>query len=307
MRWTNQDKIYVIVNAKAGLGSGTSRFVRKILGLSDREDMTHAELLARLKEELCAHAFDCQIAETASSGHGTELARQAVEQGYKAVIAVGGDGTINEVATGLKGTDVALGIIPFGTANLLAMEMGIPCAIKEACDVIRKGQTRRCDMGEIGGKNFVVMAGVGLDAYVVRSVTSTLKEQWGALSYVIQTVAGLCSYRLKPITVELPTGEKFSPYFIFIQNGRFYAGKYLMAPAASMQDGYLDMISVMRPNPADVMAYLLGQGKKHPAVRVDKITSCRLTDHHLFECDGDFAGEGSAEVKVIPNAIEIIC
>src|SRR5690606_1472506 len=123
-------------------------------------------------------SFD--IVATTAGGDAERLARRAVRLGYGSIVAAGGDGTLAEVITGVAGSDVPLGIIPLGTANLVAANLGIPGDIERAVDTIVHGRTTPLDVGQLGdGRYFALIAGAGWDAEVMRSATRELKDRLG--------------------------------------------------------------------------------------------------------------------------------
>ena len=123
---------------------------------------------------------------TSHAGEAAALARRAVEEGFGRIIAAGGDGTVNHVANGIAGSDAALGILPMGTVNVFAMELGLPANDLERCwEIIEAGNLRLVDLPSANGKYFVQLGGVGLDAQVVKETTLAFKRSLGPLSYLI--------------------------------------------------------------------------------------------------------------------------
>ena len=130
--------------------------------------------------------FDLEV--TRAPGHARELAEQAARLGYRAVVAVGGDGTVAEAATGLAGTATPLGIIPAGTANQVAYNLEIPQALEAAVEVAVHGQAVPIDLGRIGDRAFALVAGAGFDAAVMAAATRGLKERFGFAAYIYAAV-----------------------------------------------------------------------------------------------------------------------
>ncbi len=131
-------------------------------------------------------SFD--LVQTEHAGHATELARRGAGLGYRACCVVGGDGTIAEVATGLAGTDVPMALIPRGTGNQIAQNLGIPGAIEPAVEVAVHGRAVPLDLGLIGDRAFALVAGTGFDAAVMAAATRKLKERFGFAAYVIASI-----------------------------------------------------------------------------------------------------------------------
>ena len=121
------------------------------------------------------------VATTTSSGEARELAAEAVRSGFRIVVAAGGDGTVNEVVNGIAGTGVTLGVLPVGTMNVFATELGLPTRLRDAWKVILAGHVREIDLGRANRQYFVQLAGVGLDAQVVKETSWDLKRDLGPL------------------------------------------------------------------------------------------------------------------------------
>ncbi|HYJ80079.1 MAG TPA: diacylglycerol kinase family protein, partial [Longimicrobiaceae bacterium] len=142
------------------------------------------------------------LVETRGPHDAERFAREAVAAGYRAVVAVGGDGTVGEVITGLAGTGVPLGIVPKGTGNQVAFNLGIPRGVEAAVDVVVNGVPTPVDLGQVvGGRYFAVGAGAGWDAQVVATATRELKDRWGFGAYLyaalkVGTVPPSATYRI---------------------------------------------------------------------------------------------------------------
>ena len=123
---------------------------------------------------------------TAHGGEAEGLARRAVEEGFGRIVAAGGDGTVNHVANGIAGSNAALGILPMGTVNFFAMELGLPSNDLELCwQIVEAGNMRLVDLPSANGKYFVQLGGIGLDAQAVKETTRAFKRSLGPLSYLI--------------------------------------------------------------------------------------------------------------------------
>ena len=183
---------------------------------------------------------------TKAPGHATELAREAAAQGFETVVAIGGDGTINETARGLVGTQTALGIIPKGSGNGLAHEIGMPLLIEEAIVRLQRGARVQCDTGLANGELFLNVAGVGIEADIAWQFMEQGKigarGKWPYFKIGAKTV-----FSYQPHTLELDAdGQKstLAPLTLVFANGRQYGSNFKIAPHASLTDGKLDMITV---------------------------------------------------------------
>ncbi len=191
--------------------------------------------LWQVVDVLVANGLRPTIAETQGQGHAARLARDAARGGAGLVIAAGGDGPIAEVASGLIGTDAKLGIIPLGTANVLAHELGLPRGASALAAALAFGRTRPLWPGVAetpsGSRVFVQMVGVGLDAQVVHKVDLRLKRAIGRQAYVLQTLREIARYPYPTIRVRLD-GIETEVGSIVVSKGRFYGGPYTLAPGA---------------------------------------------------------------------------
>jgi YegS/Rv2252/BmrU family lipid kinase len=246
------------------------------------------------------------LAPTQRAGDATLLAANAGPTDL--IVAAGGDGTINEVVNGLAGR--VLGILPLGTVNVFAKELGIPTQIEAAWRVIEAGQTRTIDLGctEAAGKrrDFVQLAGVGFDARAVRAASWAMKKKVGPLAYVW---AGLKTLGKTYAPVEAGGTQGAA---VFIGNGRFYGGKIPLFPTANLTDGLLDVCILEQTGFLNLCRYgpaiLLG---KHPGVRgihyfqTAKL-DCRAAEGTPFELDGEDAGDIPVTFTVRPGALRVV-
>jgi len=260
-------------------------------------------------------ALECEIAATEKAGDGVELARQAVLGGYDLVIAAGGDGTVNEVATGLIGTGVTLGILPLGTVNVLARQLRIPMNTRQAARTIAEGKVRHIDVGCANSRYFTLMAGFGFDAEVVATVLQPLKDVIGASAYVIKTLEMLTRCQATEVTLEMPqetyTGKA---YLVVVANSPTYAHKMRLAPYASTDDGLLDVIVFEQAATKrigflrQILEIFIRRHVYHRAVRCFKTprVTVRSSPDIMVQLDGDPTGMTPTEVSIIPHALPII-
>lgn len=181
---------------------------------------------------------------TTGPGDATVAARQASRQGYRLVVAAGGDGSINEVVNGLLGTDVELGILPIGTENVLARELGIPRDPTEACHYFLTTTAQKVDVGWTGERAFLAFAGVGFDAYVAHRLDVKCKARWGALAYFWASLRLFYAYRRQCHQVVLQVeDQEFEVDFwmLLVGNIARYGGGLRPAPRARIDDGLLDL------------------------------------------------------------------
>jgi diacylglycerol kinase (ATP) len=274
-----------------------------------------AALLWRVLDVLVANGVRLDVAETRCSGDAASLARDAAWRGEKMVVAAGGDGTIAEVASGLLGSGARLGVIPLGTANVLAHELALPFAPRAVAAALAFGRTRTLlpgmARGADGTRLFVQMLGIGFDAHVVHRLPVPLKRAFGRGAYVLQTLRDAVTYHYPPITVRLDDQE-MQAASVIVSKGRFYAGRYLLAPdAAPAAPGF--SVSLFRHGGAcATLMYgaalpldLLGRApgvRQVRACRVDVVGNAAIP----AQADGDPAGYAPLSVVDAPGPIEVV-
>ena len=195
-----------------------------------------ARLLQQRIESLSLRAI---IRTTHAAGDAEAMAERGVEQGFNTIVAAGGDGTVNEVVNGIGESGVPLGILPVGTMNVFAMELGLPNNLEEAWKVIETGQDREIDLPVCNGEYFVQLGGVGLDAEVVKATTVESKKALGPLSYVLSLAQ--ISAKTPPqlqLTAE-GIGER-EGRFVLVGNGRFYGGPLVLFKEAKVEVEFVE-------------------------------------------------------------------
>ena len=209
--------------------------------------------LADVLREIAPEAV---LRETDSAGGARRLAAEAAREGFRIVVAAGGDGTVNEVVNGLAGTEAALGVLPIGTMNVFSKEHDLPEKLDEAWAVIRAGNLREIDLLAANGTHFIQLAGVGLDAQVVKETTWESKKNLGPLSYLIS--AAQIAARTPPKLAVEAGGRISEGSFVLIGNGRYYGAKITLFPKARVDDGLLDVLIFKNIGYLDIAKYLAG-------------------------------------------------
>ena len=186
--------------------------------------------------------YDFSIVSTQYKGHATELAREYAARGYDAVIAVGGDGTVNEVGCGLIDTDTALGIIPCGSGNGLARHLGIPMDPYKAVKWLDRSVFTEIDYGMMDSQPFFCTCGVGFDAKVSDSFSKSGSR--GVLTYLESIMKEIATYHNETYKLSFDnSSETFEAFFITCANADQWGNNAFIAPTASLQDGLLDVIA----------------------------------------------------------------
>lgn len=257
--------------------------------------------------------FDYEIRRTERAGHAEEIAREASLQGAVVAVAVGGDGTVNEVARGIVHTDTALGIIPCGSGNGLARHLGIPMKAERAMEVLRTMDIRQCDYCKINDHPFFCTAGVGFDAQVSDTFAKAGKR--GLPTYLKTTIGVGLKYKGEPYEIIVendgkkevfpatkPSGKEKRYWLVTGANAAQYGNDFFIAPTASVCDGKLDVNiwTVFNKLTSPLVGLRLATATIHHSrrhvsiVRCDKITIRRHAPGPI-QWDGDPA-DGSAEV-----------
>lgn len=236
------------------------------------------------------------VAETAGPGDARRLAAEAAREGHDCVVAAGGDGTIAEVAAGLAGTGAALGILPFGTANVLALELGLPLGPEGAAGVIAAGREAAIRpgiaRGASGERLFVQMLGAGLDAAVVHGLPPGLKRALGKGAYVWQTLRELARHGFPPLRFSVDGGEWETASSVIVTKGRLYAGRHLVAPGASPLEAGFTLVVQARGGRGRAMlagaALPLNALHRMPFIELRRCAAVEIEGAGvLTQCDGD--------------------
>ena len=238
-------------------------------------------------------------------------------EGYDTVVAAGGDGTINEVVNGIAGTDTTLGLLPLGTMNVFATELGLPSKPLRRCwEIIEAGRTRDVDLACANGRYFVQLAGIGFDAQAVEGVRRRDKQTYGPLSYLMAASQILTSgERPTGVTVETDSGRRETGRFALVGNGRYYGGKLALFKEAKLDDGLLDVVVFQRLSHFDLLRYFRGVlfSEHDTFTDVRYFQAARLTvraesgsGRVPFEADGEFAGEAPVELSIAPQKLRVI-
>lgn len=256
--------------------------------------------------------FDYEIVVTQYAGHASEIASRAKDEGKDIVVAVGGDGTVNEVARAIVHSGTALGIIPCGSGNGLARHLLLPMNVKKAIEVLNECEIRALDYGIINGYPFFCTCGMGFDAFVSQKFAEAGKR--GPITYVENVLREGLKYQPETYILQDENGTiKYKAFLISCANASQYGNNAYIAPQASMSDGLMDVIIM---EPFDVF--------EAPQISIDmfnktldksskiKTFKCRKLHIHRSKAgaihyDGDPAMTGEdIDVELVPNGINIV-
>ena len=276
-------------------------------GRNRREDR-----LKRCAEILGSGGLNVEVWPTKRPQHATELASLA---GARLVVAAGGDGTINEIINGLT-EDATLGILPLGTANVLARELGLPLKAETACDRILTGKESRIDVGiatSLAGveRRFTCMAGLGFDAHVVNEVAPHLKRYLKSLAFALAAFKVYSEGDLPALHL-IHDGVAQVTQFAIVANGRYYGGDFRSAEDASLTDGKLEVVlvdrisKVLRP---DVLARILVKKPLDRSMRSFSTKELRAKSPGAqvpVQLDGEAWGRLPMSFRIEPAALKVV-
>ena len=298
-------------------------------------------IAAAVERSLDKRGFDVALHPTQGPGDGTAIARRFADAA-DVIVAVGGDGTVNEVVNGIDAGEggaggaspdageggagdaspdapggrrrATLGIVPAGTVNVLALELGIPFQVERACNVIAGGKTRRLDLGIANGRRFTLMAGAGVDALTVRNIDLRAKRRFKELAFV---GTGLRSGFTTPPPAFLVRagGREYAATFFVAGNSRYYAAHIAVTPTADSADGLLDLLIFTGTTRSSLAVFWLEvPGGLHvrnahvTCVRAERAELLPMGDEGTvwFQTDGELAGCLPATVEIDAHALEVL-
>jgi diacylglycerol kinase (ATP) len=264
----------------------------------------------------------CVFRPTESAGSAALLASEAAAEGFTTVVAAGGDGTVNEVVNGLAEDPenfqrVRLGVLPLGSTNVFALDLGIPCQFEAAWKIIQEGRERRIDLPlarfEINGvkqrRYFAQLAGAGLDAIALTLVKWKWKRRHPFMAYLLAGAQAMGQPKCL-VNARFPR-ETTCGQFVLLGNGRFYGGRLPLFPRASYDDGLLDVCVFPRMNWLTLIRYGLGflsarlLWRREVFFQTPEVT-LESTAPVLFQLDGEVAGRLPVHFTLSPRLLRVI-
>jgi diacylglycerol kinase (ATP) len=269
-------------------------------------------------EILGRQGHNVTVAPTTGPATAGEIARRHIERGADLILAAGGDGTINEVAEGMIHSRVPLGILPAGTANVMAMEMKMGGKLLHAAERVEHWTAHRIPVGHVtcdGGKvsrHFLLMAGVGLDAHVVYHMSAALKAKIGKFAYWVAGW-GLLGKELVQMEAEID-GRKRTCSFVLVSKVRNYGGDLEIARQVTLFDDQFEAILFEGRSSFPYVKYFAGIAMKRLAgmkgvtvLRTDRVALSAPGDSRAYiQVDGEYVGHLPAEIRVVPDALTLL-
>jgi len=311
----------IIYNPMSGRPGRRAEAVRQMIGL------------------LCERGVSASAHATTGPDEASKLAAQAVDDGADIIISYGGDGTLNEVIQGMARSKTALAVWPGGTANVVARDLGLPFDISGLADMIAAGKPRRIALGlakagsespaaisvvagngesgirnpkpRIGGRYFIMMAGIGLDASIARSVNKKLKRRTGEFAYWLSGIRHLFMWRAEPFTIEVD-GSAYKSAFALIGNGKGYGGGMMITPGARLEDPWFEVyiLSPLANNLAYVRALRACLRGKPEVAGVSLVRGKHIKANSAHEpwveADGEIIGPLPMTFDIVPDALSLI-
>jgi diacylglycerol kinase (ATP) len=203
------------------------------------------ELFPKVRDELDRRRIDYDLHFTNEPLEATDVCKMGLEAGFTHIVAMGGDGTVNEVANGLCGVDVTMCVIPAGNGNDFVRTMGIPADPIDALDVLTSGRVRMIDVGRVADDRYVVNGlGIGIDAQVARDVLE-MERLRGVPAYLTAAVKEVFRFKAFPVTLEVEGWTlDISCLSLGVANGPFCGGGFKLAPKAAVDDGLIDIAAI---------------------------------------------------------------
>lgn len=256
---------------------------------------------------------EVSVRATGFAGEAEQIVRACRGQ-FDVVAMAGGDGTLMEAVNGLMPADgQKIALIPAGTANVVALELGLPDGADALAQLIIAGQTRRVETAAINGRRFVFTAGAGFDAYVVATVDPVLKRRLGKLSFVHAAIRAMVRYRFERFAVTVD-GKAMDAAGVIVMNGRCYGGPFAVAPDNDLFSGKLAVLVLRNAGRVAALRYLAAMvlGRLHTSAGVDYVTNVSRVDivrpaGAPVQADGDHPGFVPATICAGAGGVNVVC
>lgn len=272
-----------------------------------------ASIASEVEHYVAGQGMTVALLPTSEPKEATRIAREA-GRNCDIVVAVGGDGTVNEVINGMTGTGARLGIVPAGTVNVLALELGIPFQVARACAVIAGDDVLTMDLGLANSRRFVLMMGAGIDALTIRNIDPRSKKRFHELAFLSTGLRTGFAKPPEPFIVRV-NGEEHIVTFLVAGNSRYYGGRFGLTTDADPTDGLLDILMFKGTTVASLSVFWLGVPSglhlHNRDVTYVKAESAEVlpvdSDHKVwYQTDGELAGLLPATLGIEHHAIDIL-
>jgi diacylglycerol kinase (ATP) len=254
---------------------------------------------------------------TKQRGEAEQFAKDAAKRAPLVIIAAGGDGTFNEVANGVAGSDIPMAILPLGTTNVLAKELGIPDNVEGALEVALNNTPKSVSLGRIAimsdsspvSRYFILMAGIGFDGEAVFGINEAFKKISGKGAYLYSGVKTLLRFAPDELAVTVDGGTH-TAYSVIVGNASKYGGNFRITPDARLTDSNLHVCLFKGKKRLDTFRYMLGivtgSHLKFADVEYLKARKIEIKCSAHIQIDGDYLGMTPAEISIVPNALRLV-
>lgn len=270
-----------------------------------------AHRIDRVRAYLSEHRLPFRIRETAAPGDAVLMAREAALEGAGTVVAVGGDGTMNEVADGLAGSATRLALVPSGTGNVFAAEFSLPGSAEGCLDLLSSGKTISVRMAKANDRRFVLLASAGFDAEVVERMNPRLKNLLGIGAYLLCGVRHLLR-RQPPLWIDFPGRERIEAQAVIVARGKKYGGNVTIAPAGDILGDTFHVVALLRKGRLSIVKFALDalRGKhassRHVMIRETPSLFVRCGIPSAAQVDGEYLGPLPVRFTVTDARLRIV-
>lgn len=260
---------------------------------------------------LVDEGVDVHVRPTTQRGDAEAFASEADPSEIDVIAVAGGDGTINEVINGLAASLIPLAVMPLGTANVLAHEIGLTVSATAVAKTIAHATPKPISLGVVNGRRFVMMAGFGFDAYVVSQVNPGIKRLLGKTAYVISTLRALMAFSYPKYRVSVD-GTTYDVASAVIANGHFYGGTFVCAPDARLSDPSLHVVLFLKQGVVRTVRYAiwLAMGRLHRLADVKIIPATNVVVEDVsddpVQGDGDILAHLPANISLAPKSLAVL-
>lgn len=272
--------------------------------------------IEQIRDRLASLGLDTELVNTSGPGDAAKIAARAAQNGTTDVIVAGGDGTINEAIQGMAGTHARLGIIPRGTANVLARELRLPADENEATEIVVRGRSRKIHFGVAIDETtstrryFLLMAGIGVDAAVVTEVSASLKKRFGKAAFWFTGFRQLTRWNPPVFTVEIDN-QQYQGTFVAIGNAARYGGDLAITPRARLDVDEFEVCIIQtrsRWRYLHLASQALSHGLKENRsdVRFLQTNSVKAYGDAAVQVDGEVIGKLPMRFEIAPDSLEVI-
>lgn len=279
--------------------------------------------IARASHFLKSKGYKVDILFTEQKGHAENLAREAIKESPSLIIAAGGDGTFNEVVNGIAGTEIPMAILPLGTTNVLAKELGVPENVEHAMELALSRTPKTVSLGKISGiyedqftrhsslvtRYFLLMAGIGFDGEAVFRINETLKKISGKGAYILSGFKTLSVFSPRELILNMD-GRIYTGYSAIIGKAAKYGGNFKITPDARLTDPFFYVCLLKGKGRLDILRYvsgiIMGKHLRFKDVEYVKAKNIDVKGEAHIQIDGDYFGRSPAKIEVVPDIVRML-